>query len=202
MKITAAFTEALERAIAGMADLVELSAEQDADELGQLAAREELLRTTLDLLHVASWGYPPSTFALNQNPGFLLEALSTVPESTVLRCMAVVGDEHEAFTEVFRHKLLPRCQASDFDLEDAAALFFMVGSGVPISADFMLEVQGMTHSGFSVSDATALFGALASGEAPRFPKRSHAGFLVEPALEHRLRVSVWALFPATSRTPH
>jgi hypothetical protein len=205
MKITHDLAKTLELILCGTDDLMDWISEVSQEEAQAIEARTEFRRTLLDMLHVTSSDYPPSTFALNRNAGFLLAEFSRNDLPFHLRWTTVIGDEQESFESVYRHKLIPRCRERGFELADATTAYFMVGTGEPyISLEFMDEVQLTTRSGFSVKDATDLFESWARDEPERCSKQAYAGFFLEPSLRNRLRVSMWALLPseATAGKPH
>lgn len=165
---------------------------------------DQFQRSLLDLLHVLLINETPSTFALNENPGFLLLCgLASSGTPMELRCAMVRGDEHEPFESLYRHKLLPHCQAMGFDLAEASTVYYMVGHGErDMSMEFFDAVNAVTSGDFLVDEAVALFKACAQDEPEGFAKRAYTGFLWEEALGNRLRVSVWALLPPPPSKAH
>ncbi len=194
MKVDSSFTVTLESVLCGMHDLMEATHTGPANKYEIWMMKEEFLRTLLDFLQVARYGYAPSTFSLNENACFLLENLPVDGASMEFNWASVIGDECESFESAYRNKLIPRCQELSFDLDDCSSTYYMVGTGESISLELMQEVDRITGGGFTVDQAIGLFQAEARGAPGSFQKEAFTGFLVDEALRNRLRVSVWALW--------
>jgi hypothetical protein len=211
MKISKRFTDTLAQVQIGISELMNMAYMQDSDYVTDKDLNsgpykfyskecEEFLRVMLDLLQVMNFGYPPSTFALNINSCFLFDRLPEGDERIELHYASVVGDEDEDFESVFKNKLLSRCREKGFDLAECSTVYYLVGTSEEISLELMNSVLGTTSSGFSVDEVKELFMAEARGESENFEKEAHAGFLIDPSLQNRLRVSVWALDHQPSRS--
>jgi len=203
MKIDQSFTNSLDTVLSGMHNLMEMvSAGLSKEDSKTRGSREEFLVVLLDFLQVASFLYPPSTFALNRNASFLLMALPNTDSTIDLHWASVVGDEEETFESVMCSKLLPRCLERGFDLSHCSSVYYMVGTGeVYISLDFMIEVIDVTGGGFSVDEVVGLYKSHARGEPEKKKKTAYAGFLTDESLQDRLRVSVLALSPSMPEKP-
>jgi hypothetical protein len=204
MKISKRFTDTLAQVQSGISELMTMALMQDSDCATDLdwdtesdkyfdSECEEFLRVLLDLLQAMNYAYPPSSFALNVNSCFLFDKLPKENERIELHYASVVGDEHEDIESVLRNKLLVRCREKGFEIAECSTVYYLIGTGKWISAEFMFNALKVTASGFSVGEVKELFKAEASGEAESFEKEAYAGYLVDPSLQNRVRVSVWAL---------
>lgn len=204
MKISKRFTDTLAQVQAGINELMNMDYMQDSDYVTDKdldsgpykfydSESEEFLRVLLDLLQVINYGYPPSTFELNINSCFLFDKLPASDQHIELHYATVVGDEGEDFESVYANKLLPRCREKGFVLAECSTVYYLIGSGEGINFDFMRNAERVINSGFSVDEVLELFKAEVRGEPESFTKEAYAGYLVDPSLENRVRVSVWAL---------
>jgi hypothetical protein len=211
MKISKRFTDTLAQAQAGINELLNMAYMQDSDyvtekDLDSGAYKfyeeecEEFLRVLLDLLQVMNYGYPPSTFALNINSCFLFDKLPEFDQQIQLHYATVVGDEGEEFESVYTNKLLPRCREKDFDLAECSTVYYLIGSGKRINFDFMRNAEGSINSGFSVDEVLELYKAEARGEPESFTKEAYAGYLADPSLQGKIRLTVCGL--STSISAH
>ena len=204
MKISKRFTDSLAQVQAGISELMNMAYMQDSDYVTDKDLNsgpykfydsecEEFLRVLLDLLQVMNFGYPPSTFALNINSCFLFDRLPEDNEKGELHYASVDGYEDEDFESVFKNKLLPRCREKGFELAECSTVYYLVGTSEGISLELMNSVLDTTSSGFSVDEVKELFMAEASGEPDSFEKEAYAGFLIDPSLRNRLRMSIFCL---------
>ncbi|BBL73690.1 hypothetical protein [Methylomagnum ishizawai] len=213
MKISKRFTDTLAQVQAGINELMNMAYMQESEYVTDKdldtgaykfydSESEEFLRVLLDLLQVINYGYPPSTFELNINSCFLFDKLPEFDQQIELHYATVVGDEREAFESVYTNKLLPHCREKGFDLAECSTVYYLIGSGEGIRFDFMSNAERVINSGFSVDEVLELFKAEARGEPESFTKEAYAGYLVDPSLGNRVRVSVWALHRTPSLNKH
>jgi len=198
MLINHSFTNSLDTILDRIYSLI-----GDSDGHLKTGIDDEFLPTLLDMLHVPFFPHPPFSFALNQNACFLLSGLPQSEESLDLHWTQVIGDEHEIFESVYQNKLLPKCLERGFDLSTCNSIYYVVSRGEnPIEERLEIKVFDITESGFSVDEVVSLFKATVHGEPESFRKQSFAGFLVEPQMQNRYRVSVWALSSLASVKQH
>lgn len=198
MKVDKNFTDAMDHAFQAVHDLSEMVWASVGSGDGSYEEVREFQRTLFRLMRAVMVDNVMHSFALNQNPGFLFMGLPDGDTRLDLRCVSVLGDPDEDIQSVFDNKLLPTCRAQGFDPGECASAYHVVGSQEEPSIRDMGRAQDAIGGGFSLEEALDLTASFAGG--PRFTKETHTGFMVDPTLDGRLRISSWFLLP--SRTAH
>ncbi|WP_019025416.1 MULTISPECIES: hypothetical protein [unclassified Thioalkalivibrio] len=142
-------------------------------EAAQSASRpHEYLQCMLDVLRVTFEPAPIGSVLLNANPN-LFTSIPALMGAFDLGYGSLVADPAQAFGDFWPQTMKPHLRSHGSDPDAAQAVFVIVTTGP--------ERYGP---------------ALLDEIAPALEDQAHYGFCLDPALEGRLRVSVWCVSPA------
>lgn len=166
---------------------------------GQFNRPTEYLLSLLDIIRV---NYEPcvlGTFFLNSNMGFLLDAIPDKPFQ--LGYVSITSEPDEQFNLFWKEDVVPYIAECGYALEDAASVFAVATTGEErYGSDWINSISNTLDSGFSIDEAVELMMSFGRGGVGESTKQCYSGYCVDPALENKIRLSLWLFISSDHRT--
>lgn len=169
----------------------------------QYERSDEFLRVLLDVTRVIF--DPCFTFFLNGNPSYIFNWIPSIPFR--LGYVSLVSNGDEDFTQFYSNTVAAYIEACGYDITQVSATYAVVSFGGKSNWNKLVEeVCFKLESAFSVyivndparnNDERACTRNYDTDVC--IPKeRCYAGFCYDPALENRIRLSMWFFIPDQS----
>ncbi len=163
----------------------------------QYERSSEFLQVLVDIMRVIYFPIMPGTFFLNSNPSFLYGGIPSTPFR--LGYVSLVSKCDEDFSSFYSNTVEPYIEACGYDITQVSTTYAVVSSAISRNImKFVDEVSITLGSGFSVNEALSLIVSSIDADVNKPQKQCYSGFCYEPALENRIRLSMWLFIPDQS----
>lgn len=157
----------------------------------QYERSSEFLQVLLDMMRVNYDPRLPGTWFLNSNPSYIYDGIPSIPFR--LGDMSLVSNGDEDFSQFYSNTIAAYIEACGYDITQISKSYAVVSSGGKHNFNKLVEdVCEKLESTFSF-DIVNNFCALNEDDISQ--NRCYAGFCVDPALENRIRLSMWFYVP-------
>jgi len=151
----------------------------------------EFLQVLLDVMRVNYDPRLPGTWFLNSNPSYIYDGIPKSP--FCLGYVSLVSNGDEDFSSFYPSTVAPYIEACGYDITQISKSYAVVSSGGKHNFNKLVEdVCEKLESAFSVYVVNNF---CAPDEEDKSQNRCYAGFCVDPALENRIRLSMWFYIP-------
>ncbi|MDQ6966988.1 MAG: hypothetical protein Q9M23_08700 [Mariprofundaceae bacterium] len=203
------FNHKLQQVMIGIYDLLELSRAEELPPVsedgvirydkegktcfqvsGQFERPTEFLQTLLDMVRVNFEPCIFGTFQLNSNMGFMYDEIPVGPFQ--LGYVSMTSGNNQEFGDFWNNTFIPYIEKCGYDFSQATAIFAAVSTSEERhTLDLLDDVSMQFACGFSMNEALDLIASSINDDISQPGKQTHAGYCVDPALDGKVRLSLW-----------
>ena len=165
----------------------------------QFARPEEFLQSLLDIIRVIFEPRPPGTFFLNSNLDFLTAGIPEGPFK--FGYISLVSNAGQTFGDFWAETVTPYLNKHGYHLANTLSGYAVVSTdGEHPRISFVDHASTTLSSCFGEEDVVDMTESFLEGE-PRIPRKTiYSGFCIDPALDDKIRLSLWLFLSVDNKS--
>lgn len=159
----------------------------------------EFLQTLVDIIRVHYEPLTLGSFFLNANIGFLIDEIPSNPFK--LAYASLTSSDNQSFNEFWNNEVTSYLNQCSYDLCKATNVYVVATTGRErYGSEYCHEIAKVLGSGFSTTEVIQLLSSTINDNLNPPEKQIHSGYCLDPVLEKKIRISLWAIFPEDCST--